>query len=155
MNKIASTSLHTAGDEDDSDSLSQWLTEVTFFFPFKSFHGWADSLKVVFGGTESTISPDCWHSDWKQLSTNTCLSQVLIFEQQAAEPESVTNLTFTLSVRETCKRGEDCGDSVWGNCSRWFLPFGLRVDRSSDFFFFFFSREAGNLEFFLIIFIKI
>ena len=41
-------SLHTVGEGDDSDSLSQWLTEITSLFSFKRFHGPAESLEVVF-----------------------------------------------------------------------------------------------------------
>ena len=38
------------GVDDDSDPLSQWWTEIASPFPFKSFHGRAESSEVDFGG---------------------------------------------------------------------------------------------------------
>ena len=83
-----STSLHTVGN-DNSDPLSQWLTEITSLFPFKNFHGWAESLEVVSGGHwvhHLPRLPGFWLKA-TFLSTNICLSWVLIFKQQAARPE--------------------------------------------------------------------
>ena len=57
------TSLHSVGDADDSDPLSYWITQVTSPFPFKNLHGRAEFSEVVFADTESTFSPDWWHSD--------------------------------------------------------------------------------------------
>ena len=37
------------GDGYESDTLSQWLTETTSPFPFKNFHGQAESLELVLG----------------------------------------------------------------------------------------------------------
>ena len=81
------TSLHAVGDGDASDLLSQGLTEITYLFPLRTSHGWAESWEVVFG--ESTISPAFWLKA-TFLSTNICLSWVLISEQQASRPDLVT-----------------------------------------------------------------
>ena len=46
------------GDGYESDTLCQWLAEITSPFPFKTFHGQAESSELVLGH-ESTFSLDC------------------------------------------------------------------------------------------------
>ena len=43
-------------EQNDSDSLSEGLTEITSLFPFKTFHGQAESTELGFGHTQITIS---------------------------------------------------------------------------------------------------
>ena len=42
---------------------SQWLTEVLSLFPFKNFKARQNLCRQFLRDAESTISPDCWHSD--------------------------------------------------------------------------------------------
>ena len=54
------------------------MIEMTSLFPFKIFHGWAESSEVIFGDTESTVSPRLL-TFWLKapvLSTNIYLSSI-------------------------------------------------------------------------------
>ena len=71
-----STSLHTVGNDNDNDSepLSQWLTEITFPFPFKT--SMAKFFRIGLR-TWSLSSPSSLLTFWLKaalLSTTNCLS---------------------------------------------------------------------------------
>lgn len=64
-NVLIETSLHVVGHGDHSDPRlkSQGRTEITSPCPFKTLMAKQDLQRPFFGDTESTISPDCRHSD--------------------------------------------------------------------------------------------
>lgn len=86
------TSIHTVVGGDGSDLSSPSITEITSSFPFKNVHGQAEYSGFFFFFF-------CRHqvhhlprliTFWLKatfLSTNSCFSWVLIFEQPSARPE--------------------------------------------------------------------
>ena len=94
MNKIVpkEKSPHDKPTQKPTDSGGWWCFDcptpismrvMTSLFPFKSFHGWAESSEVIFGDTESRVSPRLL-TFWLKapvLSTNIYLSSINFWSQ--------------------------------------------------------------------------
>ena len=78
------------GDGEESDFLTQWLTKIiSSFFPFKKFHGQAESLKLVLGLPQWLSSKEPLHLPAMQETWVISLGQEDSLEKEMATHSSI------------------------------------------------------------------